>query len=124
MEQPAHCSLARAYVAYSNAHDLKAIAGLLDDRARYESAYAGSLAGRDAILEMMRRFFAELPDVHWDTAGYEEISPGRVAFDFRMHATASDGGAVAREGREVIGFTACGRIVLIRVAGREAAPSG
>ena len=124
LEQPAHCSLARAYVAHSNAHDLEAIGGLLGDQARYESAYAGALSGREAILEMMRRFFAELPDVHWEAAGYEEVSPGRVAFDFQMHATARDGAAVAREGREVIEFAEGGRIMLIRVGGREAAPSG
>jgi len=124
LEQPAHCSLARAYVAHSNAHDLHAIAGLLAEGARYESAYAGRLSGRGAILEMMRRFFDELPDVRWDAARYEEVSPGRVAFDFRLHATSPDGASIDREGREIIEFAPGGRILLIRVGGREAAPRG
>ena len=123
MEQPALFSLARAWVDHSNAHDLEAIARLLAAKARYEFANADTWEGRDAIVRMLRTIFADLPDVQWDTTGYEEVSPGRVAFDFRMHATDRDGAPVAREGREVIEFTERGLITLIRVGGRHAAPS-
>jgi ketosteroid isomerase-like protein len=123
LEQPALCSLARAWVDHSNAHDLDAIARLLASQARYEYANSCAWEGRDAIVGMLRTIFADLPDVQWDTTGYQEISPGRVAFDFRMQATARDGGPIAREGREVIEFAEGGLITLIRVGGRHAAPT-
>lgn len=124
MELTAHCSLARAYVAHSNAHDLDAIGELLDHDARYESAYAGVLHGRDAILAMMRGFFATFPDVHWDATGYVEVSVHQVAFDFRMRATGERGEPVFSEGRERIAFSPLGRIASIRVGSRDRAPQG
>ena len=124
MELSALCSLARAYVTHSNAHDLHAIGELLADHARYESAYAGIITGRDAILSMMRTFFTAFPDVHWDAGSFAEVSPRQVAFDFRMRATGGQGGPILREGRELIVFSTGGRIESIRVGGREAAPQG
>jgi hypothetical protein len=124
LELTAHCSLARAYATHSNAHDLDAIGELLATDARYESVYAGVLAGRVVILEMMRGYFEKFPDVTWIANDYEEVSPGQVAFDFHMRATDGDGVTIERDGREVITFTRRGRIASIRVGGREAAPRG
>lgn len=124
MELTPHCSLARAYVSHSNAHDLEAIGELLAVDARYESAYAGVLAGRAAILEMMQGYFTKFPDVTWTATEYQEVSPGQVAFDFHMRATSGDGESIENDGREVITFTERGRIASIRVGGREAAPQG
>jgi len=124
LELTARCSLARAYVTHSNAHDLHAIGKLLAADARYESAYAGVLIGRNAILDMMRGYFARFPDVTWAANDYQEVAPGQVAFNFHLRATDSDGASVRSEGREVIAFTDRGQIASIRVGGCEAAPRG
>ncbi len=102
--------LAQAYVALSNAHRADLIAPLFAVEAVYRSGAVGEHRGRDAIMRMMRGFFADYPDVHWRAANYS-CDQRRVEFDFNLRATTQQGDVLERSGREVIVIDADGYIV-------------
>ena len=101
---------ARRYVELSNAHDLDAIEAMFHEDATYQSANVGEHEGREAILVMMRAFFAHNPNIRWDVDAYREIDDGGVEFDFTARA-----GGGERRGTERIYFDDAGRIRRVEV---------
>ncbi len=84
---------AQAYVAASNAHDVSAVETMLAAECVYESSGVGRHEGAEAIIAMMRGFFASAPDVHWQTDGYRPVAGNGVEFDFviSMNGETSNG---------------------------------
>lgn len=110
-------ALSKAYVEASNAHDLRQVDSMLDEKARYYSSAVGEHQGRAAIRQMMEGFFAAFPDVRWQTSRYRAAGTTGAAFDFVMTATSkATGEAIERRGIERIFFTSDGLISLIEVA--------
>jgi hypothetical protein len=87
---------ARCYVDASNAHDVERIAALLAADASYHSTGVGIHEGADAIVAMNRAFFADNPDVHWDTSNYRLIAENAVEFDFVISLKGKRGRGVER----------------------------
>lgn len=75
---------AAAYVDASNEHDVDRIGTMLHADAVYHSTGVGSHCGKDAILAMNKKFFAEFPDVRWSPANYRSIAGNGVEFDFEI----------------------------------------
>jgi hypothetical protein len=115
---------ARRYVELSNRHDLAGIGEMLAADATYESPRVGTYAGRDAILGMMREFFARFPDVRWEAGEFVE-EPGRwIRFGYTMRATDTESGErFESRGVERIRVSADGRIEHVAV-GVGGAPRG
>ena len=84
MQSNADIKRAAAYVEASNDHDVDRISTLLSKDAVYHSTGVGSHRGKDAILAMNRKFFAEYPDVHWSPENYRSIAGNGVEFDFKI----------------------------------------
>lgn len=103
-------SMAQAYVAASNAHDVEAIAPMLQENCRYLSSGVGEHVGKAAILAMMKQFFAANPDVHWEVSAYGLDEEGQVVFDFTITYSGASG-----QGVETIGFSEDGDIAFIKV---------
>ncbi len=101
---------ARRYVELSNAHDLDAIETMFQQDATYQSANVGEHEGREAILVMMRAFFAHNPDIRWDVHEYRSLDDGGVEFDFTARA-----GGTARRGTERVYFDDAGLIRRVEV---------
>ena len=102
--------LAKAYVALSNAHRIELIKPMFSKTSIYRSSAVGEFQGDVAITEMMQKFFATFPDVHWQVAQYE-CRKARVSFEFEMNATnAKTGDQLRRHGNEIIEFDANGLI--------------
>lgn len=101
---------ASAYVAASNALDVKAIEPMLDKDCRYISTGVGEYAGRDSILSMMSGFFANNPDVHWAVSDYA-LEPKRcVTFEFVISLAGQ-----TSKGTERLWFSEGGAITCIEV---------
>ena len=116
MNQSEQIELARAYVALSNAHRVELISTLFADSIRYDSFNVGSFEGKDAVAEMMTKFYSRYPDVRWDIVDYQTIEKGLVGFEFIMTGTeASNGRNIEVVGLEQITFTEDGLISGITV---------
>ena len=100
---------AEAYVAASNAHDVDRISKMLAPGCSYRSAGVGRHDGADAIIAMMRSFFASNRDVHWQAENYRGHS-GHVVFDFVITM-----GGDSSSGVEEIHFDEAGHISRIVV---------
>ena len=111
MSRKSPIELAKAYVEASNAHNLNTIETMLSVECRYHSSGVGDHVGRDAILEMMRGFFDQNPDVHWDTRNWVKEGQDTVAFDFTISLPTG-----TSSGREWIQVDQEGLISRIRVA--------
>ncbi len=105
-----YVSLAKSYVAASNAHDLAMIGPMLADDCRYASSGVGEHLGKQAIVAVMEGFFSANQDVHWDVPEFRLLAPRCVVFDF----TISLGGKTA-QGVEQISFQGDGKIGAIEV---------
>ena len=101
---------ARRYVELSNAHDADAIEPMIAADATYRSAGVGVHDGREAIMAMMRSFFADNPGIRWEVDEYRAIDGGGVEFDFTAHV-----GGAERPGTERIYFDAAGLIRRVEV---------
>lgn len=107
---------ARNYVNLSNDHRLDLIQSLFAEDATYTSAFFGEYRGREAIHDMMVRFFSRFPDAHWSVPDYREIENDGVEFAFTMTGSDAESGEKAeRHGLERIYFTAEGLIRHIAV---------
>ncbi|MEM1199165.1 MAG: nuclear transport factor 2 family protein, partial [Pseudomonadota bacterium] len=103
-------SKASAYVAASNARDVRAIEPMLHKDCRYISTGVGEYTGRTEILSMMTGFFASNPDVHWTVADYI-LEPERcVVFEFVVSLAGQHS-----NGTERIWFSEDGVITCIKV---------
>jgi hypothetical protein len=100
---------AQAYVGASNDHDLVSIEAMLAPDCIYRSASVGRHDGFEAILAMMKPFFASYPDVHWQAENYQWLSDC-VKFDFVITL-----GEKSSLGVEKIYFDGDGRISRIEV---------
>ncbi|MEM7427004.1 MAG: nuclear transport factor 2 family protein [Pseudomonadota bacterium] len=111
MPEPRSCvDAAKAYLDASNRHDLNDISDLLSADCRYFSSGAGEHNGRDAILDMMRGFFAQYPNVRWEARNLEAETVSTAAFDFTIFLPSG-----AFEGREWVAMNETGLISEIRV---------
>jgi nuclear transport factor 2 (NTF2) superfamily protein len=107
--------LAHAYVALSNAHRVELIRPMFAADAIYHSSAVGEFQGEDAIIDMMRRFFARYPDVFWLCEDFR-CEANRVSFDFSLQASdAQSGEQLQRNGIERIEFDAQGLIKRLEV---------
>jgi hypothetical protein len=100
---------AQAYVGASNDHDLVSIEAMLAPDCIYRSASVGRHDGFEAILAMMKPFFASYPDVHWQAENYQWLSDS-AKFDFVITL-----GEKSSLGVEKIYFDGDGRISRIEV---------
>ena len=113
-------TLAKHYVALSNARDLARIKSLFAADATYHSAFFGEYRGSEAIHVMMIEFFGRFPDAHWEVAKYRSSGNDGAEFGFVMTGTnASTGEHVQRHGLEQIFFTPEGLIRHIAVCKPE-----
>ncbi|MFT5659086.1 MAG: hypothetical protein ACI9KN_002368 [Gammaproteobacteria bacterium] len=88
------------------------------DNASYHSSSVGEFVGRVAIASMMNGFFAQYPDVYWETDNYRCDKDQNVLFDFKMSATHTETvEKIHRQGIEVISFTNNGLILRLDVKG-------
>jgi hypothetical protein len=110
---------AKAYVEYSNAHDVERIAPMLAAAATYHSSNVGKFETRASILEMMTGFFTRFPDVTWSVLEYVHDDESSVYFDFVLTALDTQTGeTIERRGHERIDFTPSGLIEHIEVGSR------
>ena len=110
MSRKSPIELAKAYVDASNAHDLSTIETMLSVECRYHSSGVGDHAGREIILKMMRGFFDQNPDVHWDTRNWATESEDTAVFDFTISLPSG-----LATGKEWISVGQDGLITQIRV---------
>ena len=103
--------VAKVYVAASNAHDLSAIEPMLSLNCEYQSSGVGNHVGRETILSMMKKFFADNPTVRWDAENWNTEGGQTAVFDFQF--TLDSGSST---GREWITIDGNGLITQIRVA--------
>jgi len=94
--------IARQYFALSNARDLESIARILAAEIEYHSDRAGSFSGRDAVMNMMRGFFAQFASIHWLIDECQETPPNRVRVQFQCQSVDLEGHASTRHGLETI----------------------
>jgi len=96
--------------------DLATVEKMLAPNARYVSVGIGDVHGRDAILESMRTYFANLPDQQAFDDEVAATGPRQAKCHWQLTATNLKTGAVVkRHGTEVIDFDDAGLIVLISV---------
>lgn len=107
---------ARKYVRLSNKHDLASIEPMFRPDATYASANVGRHEGRERIVSMMREFFSQNPDVHWEVEEFRPIDGG-VEFDFVMTASGRE-----KPGVERVLFDNHGLIRHVEVAPPPVAP--
>lgn len=93
---------AKKYFELSNQRKLEAIPSLLHEDATYSSDNTGLHYGVEAIMEMMTRFYANFPKLHWTIDAIDEIRPHIVEIDFILTATDSNGREITRSGIERI----------------------
>ena len=107
--------LSRAYVALSNAHRVEFIRPMFAADAIYHSSAVGEFQGVDAIIDMMRAFFARYPDAFW-LCEHFHCEMNRVSFDFSLQASDAQSGAqLQRSGIERIEFDDQGLIIRLEV---------
>jgi hypothetical protein len=100
---------AEAYVSASNEHNLTRIKTMLARDCSYRSAGVGRHDGVEAIISMMKSFFASNPDVRWQAENYRWLSDC-VVFDFLITL-----GGNTSSGVEEIHFNDDGKICRIVV---------
>jgi nuclear transport factor 2 (NTF2) superfamily protein len=115
MTETETCELARAYVALSNAHRAELISPMFAADAVYHSSVIGEFHGVDAIVDMMRGFFARYPDAFW-LCEHFRCQANRVIFDFSLQASDTQSGVqLQRGGVERIEFDDQGLITRLQV---------
>lgn len=82
-------ALAHLYFTLSNDRNLDAIESLFAPDATYSSDATGEYSGREAIMTMMRWFFARYEYLHWTIDTINEIKPGIIEIHF--HAVFQNG---------------------------------
>ena len=110
MQSDTNIGRAAAYVDASNDHDVERIDTMLNAEAVYHSTGVGSHRGKDAILAMNAKFFADNPDVRWSPANYRSIAGNGVEFDFEISLKGKLSSGVER-----VFFDAEGLIVRVEV---------
>lgn len=106
----------RLYHAAINALDFEALAGFFTTDAVYASSGIGEIAGREAILDAFKAYFASYPDQVAEDDLIEELSPQSARSFWRLAATHNKTGEVSRRsGEEVILFDASGKILRVTV---------
>lgn len=80
--------ISQHYFTLSNDRDLDAIESLFAPDATYSSDATGEYSDREAIMTMMRGFFARYEYLHWTIDAIEEISPATIEVHF--HAVFED----------------------------------
>ena len=111
----------RLYHAAINALDFEAIAALFAIDAVYASSGIGEIAGRHAILEAFKAYFAVYPNQVAEDDLIEELSPRSAKSVWRLVATHNGTGEVSRRsGEEVILFDEAGKILRVTVQDRDA----
>ncbi|MGN8019249.1 nuclear transport factor 2 family protein [Phyllobacterium sp. 22229] len=111
----------RLYHSAINALDFEAIAGLFATDAVYASSGIGEIAGRQAILEAFKAYFAVYPDQVAEDDLIEQLSPRSAKSVWRLVATHNGTGEVSRRsGEEVILFDEAGKILRVTVQDRDA----
>lgn len=111
----------RLYHAAINALDFEAIAALFAIDAVYASSGIGEIAGRQAILEAFKAYFAVYPDQVAEDDLIEELSPRSAKSVWRLVATHNRTGEVSRRsGEEIIRFDEAGKILRVTVQDRDA----
>ncbi|PRD58593.1 nuclear transport factor 2 family protein [Phyllobacterium myrsinacearum] len=109
------------YHAAINALDFEAIAALFAIDAVYASSGIGEIAGRQAILEAFKAYFAVYPDQVAEDDLIEQLSPRSAKSVWRLVATHNGTGEVSRRsGEEVILFDEAGKILRVTVQDRDA----
>ena len=107
--------LSHAYVALSNAHRVELIRPMFAADAIYHSSAVGEFQGVDAIIDMMRGFFARYPDAFW-LCEHFRCEVNRVSFEFSLQASdAQSGEQLQRSGIERIEFDDQGLIIRLEV---------
>lgn len=97
--------LVHRYHAALNAFDLETVEAMLAPDAEYHSPSVGALIGRDAVMNAMRRYFAEYSDQVAIDDRIEPAGPAAVRSEWRLRATARSTGAIyARRGAETVTF--------------------
>jgi len=81
--------ISQHYFTLSNDRDLDAIESLFAPDATYSSDATGKYSGRDAIMTMMRGFFARFDSLHWVIDSIDEIKSGIIEIHF--HAVFENG---------------------------------
>lgn len=111
----------RLYHAAINALDFEAIAALFTIDAVYASSGIGEIAGRQAILEAFKAYFAVYPDQVAEDDLIEQLSPRSAKSVWRLVATHNGTGDLSRRsGEEVILFDEAGKILRVTVQDRDA----
>jgi hypothetical protein len=99
-----------------DAHDIDAVAMMLAETARYESAGLGVVEGRAEIVGAMRRYFDGHPDHQsWDDE-VQATGPLTARSLWKLKATNKvTGQVILRHGTEDIEFDADGKILSVIV---------
>lgn len=104
------------YHAAIDALDFKAIEACFVPDAEYVSDGVGTIAGRDAIMEAFRGYFAIYGDQISKDEAVAALSPRSAWSRWRLEAThAVTGERLSRSGQEMVHFDAQGRIVRVEV---------
>jgi len=99
--------LVRRYHPALNAFDLDSVEAMFAPDSEYHSPSVGALIGRDAVMNAMRRYFAEYPDQVAVDDEVEPAGPAAVRSEWRLKATSkSTGETYVRQGAETITFGA------------------
>lgn len=106
----------RLYHTAINALDYEALAGFFATDAVYASSGIGEIAGRKAILDAFKAYFAVYPDQIAEDDLIEELSSRSARSVWRLVATHNETGEVSRRsGEEVILFNGSGKILRVTV---------
>ena len=100
---------AEDYVSASNEHDLRRIRTMLACNCSYRSTGTGRHDGVEAVMSMMKSFFASNRDVRWQVENYR-WHEDRVVFDFLITL-----GGNTSSGVEELHFNDAGEICRIVV---------
>ena len=112
-------ALVKRYHDALNRFNADVVSPMLAPEAEYRSPSVGLIAGRDAIINAMRGYFAEYPDQIATDTRVELIAPDKVRCDWQLKATAkSDGKPYERHGVEVVTFDGGGLVLRVDVEDR------
>ena len=90
------------YFELSNAWDIEAISSLLDETVSYSSDNVWLHFGKEAILDMKKKFFWGLKTQNWDIKKLEEISDNIFRIKFLFTAETLNWETIFRPGVESI----------------------
>lgn len=113
-------TLAHRYVEASNAHDVERIREMVAGAISYSSSGMGEHSGREAVVDMLKDFYARFPDAHWACTDYRQLGADAAAFQYVLRGIETGTGQVVlRAGLERVWFDGEGRIRRIEVRDGE-----